>query len=231
MAPNEKPPVTSDPTSVDRRALLARLAVGLVLPGLSVTANAQETDADGENDTGQNATDAENATGEGDDTDGQNATDDGNATQDGNETSGGGESVTVELVDYAYEPGTESPLEIPPGTLVQFVWVTDNHNVNVDEQPEAASWPGHDPIENSPFEYEYTFDVEGTYEFHCDPHIGQGMEGTIVVDPAATTAEGGEGVPELVPDQAWTLIVATLVVLLAVLGLAYAFLRFGGPTE
>lgn len=139
------------------------------------------------------------------------------------------DSVIVELVDFAYEPGTASDLEIPPGTRVEFVWITDNHNIVVDAQPEAADWDGHEPIEDTGFEYEYTFEVEGTYDFHCTPHIGLGMIATIVVDPEATP-DDDTVIPEVVPFSAWTLAIATVVSLIAVLALTYMFMRFGGPS-
>lgn len=103
---------------------------------------------------------------------------------------GDGDVVEVELVNYAFEPATDSSLEIEPGTTVRFVWVTDTHNIVVENQPGDANWEGHEAIENSGFEYEFTFEVEGTYEFFCRPHINQGMEGTIVV---GETSDGGTG--------------------------------------
>ncbi|MCU4753986.1 plastocyanin/azurin family copper-binding protein [Halobacteria archaeon AArc-curdl1] len=139
------------------------------------------------------------------------------------------DSVIVELVDFAYEPSTASDLEIPPGTRVEFVWITDNHNIVVDDQPEDADWDGYEPIEDTGFEYEYTFEVEGTYDFHCAPHIGLGMIGTIVVDPEASPDDDAV-IPEVVPFSAWTLAIATVVSLVAVLALTYMFMRFGGAT-
>ncbi|MFP4627971.1 MAG: hypothetical protein ACLFMX_03170, partial [Halobacteriales archaeon] len=46
------------------------------------------------------------------------------------------EVVEVELVDFAFEPGTDSPLEIEPDTTVRFIWITDTHNIVVDSQPD-----------------------------------------------------------------------------------------------
>ncbi|MFP4628832.1 MAG: halocyanin, partial [Halobacteriales archaeon] len=46
------------------------------------------------------------------------------------------DTAEVELVDFAFEPGTESPLEIEPGTTVTFIWITDTHNIVVDSQPD-----------------------------------------------------------------------------------------------
>lgn len=197
----------------DRREVLRSLALGLAALAVPWPVSAQDDGLDNETQDGD-----ENGT-QGTDGDGGTA----------------GESVTVELVDYAYEPGTESPLEIPPGTLVEFVWITDNHNVAVDSQPDEASWDGYEPIENAGFEYEFTFETEGEYEFHCDPHLSLGMVGTIAVNPEASIGGddgGGEGIPSLVPDPAVTLLVATLASLVVVMTLVYAFLKYGSdPNE
>lgn len=95
------------------------------------------------------------------------------------------QTTTVELVDFAFDPGTEEPLEIPTGTTVVFVWDTGHHNLEVLSQPDGSEWEGHEEIEQSGFEHEHTFDVDGEYEFECTPHADLGMDGMIIVDPNA----------------------------------------------
>ena len=129
----------------------------------------------------------------------------------------------VELVDFAFEP---SPLAVAPGTTVEFVWITDNHNIVVDEQPADADWDGYEAIENEGFLYEYTFEVEGVYEYHCAPHIGLGMVGEIDVTEDADAIEVGP--IEVVPPAAMTLLVATVTSLVIVLALLYMFMKYGG---
>lgn len=73
-------------------------------------------------------------------------------------------------------------LTIESGDTVAFVWLSDTHNVDVQSRPDDADWQGHEPIENTDFVYEHTFDVEGTYEYVCDPHVSAGMDGRIVVE-------------------------------------------------
>lgn len=149
------------------------------------------------------------------------------------------ETVTVELVDFAFEPGTESPLTIPPGTTVQFVWETDSHNIVVETQPDDAEWEGHEPVENSGFETEHTFDVEGEYDFFCQPHKGLGMEGTIVVEEGAEIDEGGGGgghggggeveIHDLgVPIHAHFVGTATILAIFVSLVFTFFFLKYGG---
>jgi plastocyanin len=156
----------------------------------------------------------------------------GNGTA-GNETAGGGGgSQTVNLVDYAFEPGTEEPLRIQPGTTVTFVWETDNHNIMVDSKPEGSDWQGHESIENSGFETEHTFEVEGTYEFYCQPHESLGMTGTIEVTTEPTGGEGGGG-GEMdphemgVPFQAHFVGIATIVMMLVSIVFTFFTLKYG----
>lgn len=163
----------------------------------------------------------------------QDDTTDENGEDDATEENGGeGDTTTVELVNYAYEPGTESPHAIPPGTTVQFVWITDSHNIVVDSQPDDADWDGLEPIEDTGFEYEHTFEVPGTYEFHCDPHLSLGMEGAISVEEGATTGDGGGGSGgPLVPENALTLAVGTIAALVFVTFMAYFLVKYGSEYE
>ena len=144
-----------------------------------------------------------------------------------------GGSLQMDLVDIAYEPGTDDPAQITPGTTVTFVWQTPSHNINVDSKPEASDWEGHMPIENTGFETSHTFEVEGTYEFHCDPHAGLGMEGVIEVSADAGGGEGGGegGGGPAVPDAAKTFGVGLFAAILGTLGLAYVLLRYGGSPD
>lgn len=80
--------------------------------------------------------------------------------------------------DLLFEP---ERVEIEPGTTVRWVWNSDGHNVEPVSVPDDADWNGHPEIGDRGNEYEYTFDVPGTYEYECEPHAVAGMTGTIVV--------------------------------------------------
>ena len=140
-----------------------------------------------------------------------------------------GETVTVAVGPggaLVYEPGTDSPLEILPGTTVEFVWESDNHNIVVESQPEEADWDGHVPLENTGFTYEHTFETLGTYEYYCEPHRTAGMVATIeVVEEISTPAPAAK--PQ-VPDSALTLGVATAFAMVTTLGLGFFFMKYGG---
>ena len=91
------------------------------------------------------------------------------------------DTVLVELVDYAFEPGTESPLEIDVGTTVRFHWKTGGHDIRVPKKPAESDWTGVKKLEKTGYTTEHTFRVPGTYHIYCTPHQNLGMVGDIVV--------------------------------------------------
>lgn len=81
--------------------------------------------------------------------------------------------------------------------------------------------------------YEHTFDVEGVYEYFCIPHETVGMVGTVEV--VAGGGDGGQGgggpVLPVVPGVARTIGLAMAGAFLAIVGLAYFFMKYGGDYE
>ena len=140
-----------------------------------------------------------------------------------------GETETVVVGpggQLVYDPGTDAPHQVLPGTTVEFVWESDNHNIVVEAQPEAANWEGHEPLENTGFTYEHTFETLGTYEYYCEPHRSAGMVATIeVVEEITTPAPAAK--PQ-VPETALTLGVATAFAMVTTLGLGFCFMKYGG---
>lgn len=115
---------------------------------------------------------------------------------------GGGDSSTPESDDdevlvgpnrnFSFYP---DPLTVSTGTTVTWTFQSTNHNVSCKpENWDSASLPdGAEPFasyegENS-FQtvpegetYERTFEVPGTYEYICVPHVNSGMVATLVVE-------------------------------------------------
>ncbi|WP_439026260.1 plastocyanin/azurin family copper-binding protein [Haloarchaeobius sp. DT45] len=81
--------------------------------------------------------------------------------------------------DFVFTP---ERLSVPTGTTVRFEWRSAGHTVSPTSQPDGADWAGVDDTKGSGFTHEHTFDVAGTYEYHCKPHQSLGMTGAIVVD-------------------------------------------------
>jgi len=130
-----------------------------------------------------------------------------------------------------FEPGTEEPLQILPGTTVEFVWDSDNHNIVVESQPEGADWGGHTPLENTGFTYSHTFETLGTYEYYCEPHRSAGMVATIEVVENPDAGGGGGGEKELhdlgVPIHAHWVGAATILGILVTVIFTFYVLKYG----
>ncbi|MGQ4555491.1 plastocyanin/azurin family copper-binding protein [Halobellus sp. GM3] len=102
------------------------------------------------------------------------------------------------------------------------------------EQPARSAYSAGDPESGDVVggaSYEHTFEVEGTYEYFCIPHESAGMLGTVEVAAGGASDDGGGQVAPAVPDVAKTILVAATGALLAVGGLAYFFLKYGGDYE
>jgi len=147
---------------------------------------------------------------------------------------GSGETVTVTVGpggSLVFEPGTSEPLQIAPGTTVEFVWDSDNHNIIVESQPDGANWQGHEPLENTGFTYTHTFDTLGTYEYYCEPHRTAGMVATIEVVENPNAGGGGGGEKELhelgVPIHAHWVGAATILGILVTVIFTFYILKYG----
>ena len=101
----------------------------------------------------------------------------------------GGESGT----EFYFEP---VGLYIEPGDTVRFIGVTPHHNIvayhakhgKEHRVPEGVP-PFSSPIVPVTETWEYTFDIEGTYDLWCGPHEPWGMVMRIVVGEAGGPAE------------------------------------------
>ena len=212
--------MTDGNAEMSRRAFLTTAAGTAAAAGASGAAAAQET-----------GTSTGTATSSGTGTSTGTSAGTGTGTSSGGGGGGGGTETVAVGPDgsLVFTPGTEEPLQITPGTTVEFVWESDNHNIVVDSQPEDAGWSGHEPIENTGFTYSHTFETLGEYEYYCQPHESAGMIGAIeVVESISTPAPSN--VPS-VPDSAKTLGIATTFTMVATLGLAFFFLKYGGDYD
>ena len=127
---------------------------------------------------------------------------------------------------------------IDPGTTVTWEWTGEGggHNVKMEEGP--ASLDSGAPVAEAGTTYEYTFEEAdaGISKYYCAPHQALGMLGAVAVGddvPVVETGGGGGGGANLpsVPDSAKALGVATTFAMIATLGLAYFFMKYGGDYE
>ena len=146
----------------------------------------------------------------------------------------GNDSVTIEVgagsSGLAFGP---TEVWIDSGTEVTFEWVSNGHNVVVENQPEGANWGGSEggaaELYSEGHTFSFTFETGGIYHYYCSPHEQSGMLGAIAVGSDVPTAGGGGGnFPPAVPNSAKSLGVATLFAMVSTLGLAYFFMKYGG---
>ncbi len=77
----------------------------------------------------------------------------------------------VMMTDYSFYPDV---ITIKKGSVI--VWLNSGitqHNINLGNKVTEYIKPDHYRI--------MVFDKEGEYNYHCDPHVGMGMKGKIIV--------------------------------------------------
>jgi len=99
-----------------------------------------------------------------------------------------GADETVTVAPDGNHEFSPADLTVEPGTTVTFEWDAGGHTVTVDSQPDDANWSGVDSTQSEGHTLTHTFEVEGTYEYHCQPHKSQ-MQGTITVDGSESISE------------------------------------------
>ncbi|KTG22595.1 halocyanin domain-containing protein [Haloferax profundi] len=126
---------------------------------------------------------------------------------------------------------------VDPGTTVTWEWTGEGggHNVKMEEGP--ASLDSGPAVAEAGTTYEYTFEEAdaGISKYYCEPHQALGMLGAVAVGGDVPTVEvggggGGASLPQ-VPDSAKALGVATTFAMIATLGLAYFFMKYGGDYD
>jgi len=134
---------------------------------------------------------------------------------------------------FAFDPPA---VHVDTGTTVKFEWTGEGGGHNVVEQGGSTLDSGA-AVAEAGVNYEHTFESGGMFKYYCSPHQGLGMKGGIVVGSDFPTTGGGGGgggdsgaAPE-VPGTAKSLGVATTFVMIATLGMAYFFMRYGGDYE
>jgi len=132
---------------------------------------------------------------------------------------------------FAFDPPA---VHVDNGATVEWEWSGEGGGHNVVSDGDGPLDSG-SAVSSAGVNYEHTFENDGIYQYVCSPHQGLGMKGAVVVGtdyPTASSGGSGEsaGPPE-VPNSAKTLGVATSFVMVATLGLAYVFMRYGGNYE
>ncbi|WP_396610350.1 halocyanin domain-containing protein [Haloferax sp. S1W] len=125
---------------------------------------------------------------------------------------------------------------VDPGTKVTWEWTGEGGGHNVKMEEGSAGLDSGAPVAEAGTTYEYTFEEgdAGISKYFCEPHKALGMKGAVAVGGDVATVEvgggGGANLPS-VPDSAKALGVATSFAMVATLGLAYFFMKYGGDYE
>ncbi|ADE04058.2 MULTISPECIES: halocyanin domain-containing protein [Haloferax] len=124
---------------------------------------------------------------------------------------------------------------IDTGTTVTWEWTGEGGGHNV-VASEGASLDSGAAVSEAGSTYEYTFEEgdAGITKYHCVPHEALGMLGAVAVGgdvPTVSTGGGGGPSRPQVPDSAKSLGVATTFAMIATLGLAYFFMKYGGDYD
>jgi len=123
-------------------------------------------------------------------------------------------SSTCEFVpDYTVEVSnnifTPADLTINVGESVRWVNVQGFHNVNGSQStyPDNPVGFRNGDAASGAWMFDFTFDIEGVYDYQCDPHVGVGMVGTVTVmgdtppaiptyDISVVNTENGDGLAD-----------------------------------
>lgn len=82
-------------------------------------------------------------------------------------------------------------ITIQVGETIRWENPSGTHNVNggTDAYPNNPEGFYSGPATPGPWTYDFTFTMPGVYNYHCDPHLGLGMVGTVTVEePVVNTA-------------------------------------------
>jgi plastocyanin len=77
---------------------------------------------------------------------------------------------------------TPSQLTINVGDKVIWTNTQGSHNVNGSKATYASNPESFGNSLGTNWTYEFTFNTAGTYDYQCDPHVGMGMVGKVIVN-------------------------------------------------
>jgi len=90
---------------------------------------------------------------------------------------------TVQVQNFSFNP---PDLTITEGDTVVWQWVNGTHSTTSDDCPCCVClWDSTvQPTGCPPYEYQFTFETAGEYNYHCSVHQALGMLGVVHVMPA-----------------------------------------------
>jgi plastocyanin len=85
---------------------------------------------------------------------------------------------TVSTAGMSFSP---SSLTINANDTVTFICTSGTHNVNGTQATFPNNPESFGNSLGSGWTFQHIFTIAGTYDYHCDPHAGGGMVGSIIV--------------------------------------------------
>lgn len=147
----------------------------------------------------------------------------------GGNASGGGGSETVAVGSGSGLSFDPEELTIAPGTTVTWEWTGQGgaHNVVADD----GAFNSGPPEDGDDITFSHTFSETGEFPYHCAPHEGVGMVGTVIVQEGGSSASAAatEVDPEEmgVPIQAHFVGIATLLMMAVSLVYTFFVVKYG----
>jgi halocyanin-like protein len=125
---------------------------------------------------------------------------------------------------------------IDPGTTVVWEWTGNGGDHNVETVEGPAEFESQITAEEGfTFEYETSEEDAGITHYQCGPHSQVGMHGGLAIGEDIETEDtGGDDAATgvvFVPEAAKALSVATFIAMVATLGIAFFFIRYGGSNR
>ena len=82
---------------------------------------------------------------------------------------------------------TPEEITIEVGDTVIWTNTQGNHNVNADQSIFASNPESFGNAVGADWTFKHVFTMAGTYDYQCDPHVGFGMVGQVLVDIQSST--------------------------------------------
>ena len=107
--------------------------------------------------------------------------------------------ITVDSTNLRFSPST---VTINEGDSIRFFW--DGQFLPHNAVEENETFDSGDTATDEDYQFVFVFGLNGTFDYHCEPHRSLGMIGQIIVNPlppAENNTTEGENIVEMEDDD------------------------------
>ena len=107
--------------------------------------------------------------------------------------------ITVDSTNLRFSPST---VTINEGDSIRFFW--DGQFLPHNAVEENETFDSGDTASDEDYQFVFVFGLNGTFDYHCEPHRSLGMIGQIIVNPlppAENNTTEGENIVEMEDDD------------------------------